>query len=264
MQKAQIEMPGPDKYGNNFCIQKHQYLLRATTQNYYQKLERTEVVEALILSSLFRIYHRTQAFTSMDDLSQLSADAEKEFVKLAMVLYQTANDTIKCLRILKQTLATYDSRHRLHFRSTSNYFIRSDIRVVKGTTTDLRHVAKRISKSKISTNSEINAARLSMNATADAIKDLIQAGRVFDQNTSSGVSITGDSVESVVRSTLNNNFHGIGALKRQIRATEIAMSPSFATCTKNAVVDVANNIANLGSIHGDNQCEHTREAEPTK
>ncbi|KAE9335089.1 hypothetical protein PF008_g13653 [Phytophthora fragariae] len=60
--------------------------------------------------------------------------------------------------------------------------MRSDIRVAKDLASDLRHVGTRIRKSKSPTESEINAARISMNETAEAMNDLKKAGRVYDQN----------------------------------------------------------------------------------
>ncbi|ETI32784.1 hypothetical protein L917_19611 [Phytophthora nicotianae] len=215
----------------------------------------------------------------------------REFSKLEMLLLQTASDTLKCLKILKRNLGKYDRRHGLYFRNTSKYFMRNDIRVAKDTTTDLRHVAKRIKRSKSPTASEINAARISMNATADAMNDLKQAGRIFDQNNGASGGVTGiidnilngnnneenanqpngghddknpenqkpkrglfgrkkgggflkasDTVEAVVKSTLNDSFGGFAALKQQITLTENALSPSIATRAKDAVVDVASKI----------------------
>ncbi|KAF1793385.1 hypothetical protein GQ600_7955 [Phytophthora cactorum] len=227
--------------------------------------------------------------------------AEQEFSKLQMLLVQTANDTTKCLKILKRNLSRYDRRHGLFFRSTSRYFMRNDIRVAKDTTVDLRHVAKRIKRSKNPTKSEINAARISMNATADAMNDLKQAGRIFDQNNGVSGGVTGiidnilgggdnndkhhnsslfghsgdktddhktkrglfgsknsgylkapDTVESVVKLTLNDSFSGFSALKQQITATENAMSPSIATRAKDAVVNVASKLV------GDSSSSPTR------
>ncbi|OWZ00857.1 hypothetical protein PHMEG_00027859, partial [Phytophthora megakarya] len=107
---------------------------------------------------------------------------EQEFAKLQVLLIQTATDVVKCLKVLNRNLGKYDRRHGLHFRSTSKYFMKNDIQVVKDSTTDLKYVAKRIRKSKTPTKSEISAARMSMNNTADAMNDLKQAGRMFDQN----------------------------------------------------------------------------------
>ncbi|EGZ19232.1 hypothetical protein PHYSODRAFT_312562 [Phytophthora sojae] len=111
-----------------------------------------------------------------------SIAAEQEFSKLELLLHQTANDATKCLKVLKRNLAEYDKRHGLRFRNTSRSFMRSDIRVAKDLASDLRHVATRIRKSKRPTESEVNAARISMNETAEAMNDLKKAGRVYDQN----------------------------------------------------------------------------------
>ncbi|KAG1695822.1 hypothetical protein DVH05_019161 [Phytophthora capsici] len=216
-----------------------------------------------------------------------SIAVKQEFSKLEFLLVQSANDVTKCLKILKRNLAKYDRRRGLHFRSTSKYFMRNDIRVAKDTTTDLRHVAKRICRSKSPTKSEINAARMGMNNTADAMNDLKQSGRIFDQNhgVSGGVSgiidnILGNNdkdglftdnqkkntpkrgffrskttsqsdgpntVEEVVRSTLKDSFGGFSALKQQIIATDNVLSPSIATRAKEAVVGVANKLVDNSS-----------------
>ncbi|GMF51947.1 unnamed protein product [Phytophthora fragariaefolia] len=115
-----------------------------------------------------------------------SVTIEQEFLKLGLLLVYTANDATKCLKVLKANLAKYDKCHHSRFRNTSKYFMRSDIRVAKDMASDLRYVATRIRKSKRPTQSEVNAARMSMNATAEAMNDLKKAGHVYDQN--SGVS----------------------------------------------------------------------------
>ncbi|CAH0488336.1 unnamed protein product [Peronospora farinosa] len=112
---------------------------------------------------------------------------KQEFLKLKVLLVQTANDVTKCLKTLNMNLGKYDRRHGLYFRSTSKYSLRSDIRVVKELAVDLRYAAKRIYKNKNPTKSEIHTARLSTNATADAMNDLIQSGRMYDQNVNKGV-----------------------------------------------------------------------------
>ncbi|KAL3660664.1 hypothetical protein V7S43_014418 [Phytophthora oleae] len=129
-----------------------------------------------------------------------SIATKQEFSKLEFLLVQTATDVTKCLKILKRNLGKYDRRHGLHFRTTSKHFMRNDIRVAKDTTTDLRHVAKRISRSKSPTKSEINAARMGMNNTADAMNDLKQSGRIFDQNHGMSGGVTG-----ILGNILGNN-----------------------------------------------------------
>ncbi|KAG6594355.1 L-threonine dehydratase biosynthetic IlvA [Phytophthora cinnamomi] len=111
-----------------------------------------------------------------------SIAAEQEFAKLELLIVQTANDASKCLKVLKSNLALYDKRHGLRFRNTSRSFMRSDIRVAKDSASDLRHVATRIRKSKVPTESEINAGRISMNETAEAMNDLKKSGHVYDEN----------------------------------------------------------------------------------
>ncbi|KAL4172469.1 hypothetical protein KRP22_007633 [Phytophthora ramorum] len=205
-----------------------------------------------------------------------SSIVEQEFFKLELLLTQTANDAERCLKVLKKNLGAYDKRHGLHFLSTSKHFMRNDIRVAQDMITDLRHVAKRIRKSKTPSKSEIVAAHSSMVSTADAMNDLKNAGRIYDQNYDrsdgvadiinnvlggdndknrsnegmfrdentkrSSIPKTGDTVEAVVRSTLRDSFCSFSALKSQVSATENALSPSIATRAKEAVAGVANKL----------------------
>ncbi|CAI5740100.1 unnamed protein product [Peronospora destructor] len=131
-----------------------------------------------------------------------SIATKQEFLKLEVVLVQTANDVTKCLKTLKVNLGKYDRRHGLYFRRTSKYFLRRDIRVAKELAADLRYAAKRIYKNKNPTKSELNAARLSTNATTDAMNDLIQSGRIYDQNLNKGVS---RGVTSIIDDILGGN-----------------------------------------------------------
>ncbi|GMF13630.1 unnamed protein product [Phytophthora lilii] len=229
-----------------------------------------------------------------------SIATEQEFSKLELLLFQTSNDATKCLKVLKGNLAEYDKRHGLRFLNTSRSFMRNDIRVAKDLASDLRHVATRIRKSKAPTESEINAARISMHETAEAMNDLKKAGHVYDQNNGVSGGVTGildnvlggdnndkqkeskgglfgnndnkkksdkseggffgsgdkktearsscgilksaDTVEAVVSTTLRDSFSGFNALKKQISATEKAVSPSLAERAKDAVVGVANKL----------------------
>jgi hypothetical protein len=117
---------------------------------------------------------------------------EQEFSKLEMLLMHTSSDAVKCLKILKKNLGDFDKRHgRRHFRSTSKYLMQHDVRVAKDLAKDLGFVAKRIRKSKSPSTSEVDAARSSMNATADALNDLKTAARTYDQNYGKSGGVTG-------------------------------------------------------------------------
>ncbi|UIZ24984.1 hypothetical protein KXD40_006610 [Peronospora effusa] len=178
-----------------------------------------------------------------------AADPTKqEFLKLKVLLVQTANDVTKWLKTLNMNLGKYDRRHGLYFRSTSKYSLRSDIRVVKELAVDLRYAAKRIYKNKNPTKSEIHTARLSTNATADAMNDLIQSGLFGHKHIGDGLRKTSDTVEAVVVSTMRDSFGGFSALQQQIIAMEDAMSPSFATRDKEAVMNVSNKLADDSSL----------------
>ncbi|KAG7389858.1 hypothetical protein PHYPSEUDO_009371 [Phytophthora pseudosyringae] len=182
----------------------------------------------------------------MGEATRRSVVTGQEFSMLEQLLTQTAVDLSKCLKLLKKGLGKHDSRHLpgFHYRSTSKYCLKVDIRVVKDVVSELQHVAKRISKSKNPSQSEVNAARFSMNATADALNDLEKAGRIYDQNRglTDGDDNTGkelqdkmtedgdirkpaDTVEALVRSTVRENFTGFRALENQISSVEKALLP---------------------------------------
>ncbi|POM76145.1 Hypothetical protein PHPALM_6655 [Phytophthora palmivora] len=156
-----------------------------------------------------------------------------EFSKLEQVLIQTADDITKCRKVLKKSLGKHDSRtmRGLHYRSTSKYCLKADIRVVKDMVSELRHVAKRISKAKEPSQSELVAARSAMSGTVDAINDLKSAGNIYDQNTGApqgkviGDSKTAGTVEDLVKSTLQDYFSGFSALESQISLVEEALLP---------------------------------------
>uniref|UniRef100_A0AAV1TUQ1 Uncharacterized protein n=1 Tax=Peronospora matthiolae TaxID=2874970 RepID=A0AAV1TUQ1_9STRA len=118
----------------------------------------------------------------MEEASDPSPATKQEFSKLKILLVMAANSITQCLKTLKRDLGKYDRRHGAYFRQSSHFFLRSDIRVAKGIARDLRYVAKRISTSKSPTMSEVNAARTSTNAAIDAMNDLKQSGRIYDQN----------------------------------------------------------------------------------
>ncbi|KAK1946597.1 hypothetical protein P3T76_002149 [Phytophthora citrophthora] len=99
---------------------------------------------------------------------------------------------------------------------------------------ELRQVAKRISKSKNLSQSEVNAARISMNAAADALSDLTRAGEIYDENRGhdrqetkmeTGETHKADTVEVLVKSTLLENFTGFSLLEKQISIVEKALLP---------------------------------------
>ncbi|KAJ8561741.1 hypothetical protein ON010_g7942 [Phytophthora cinnamomi] len=113
-----------------------------------------------------------------------------EFFKLELVLLQTADDAIHCVKALKDNLTEYDTRHGLHFANTSKSFMRGNIRVAKDAASDLRLVADQVAKSKFQSDWEIAAARSKMNAASDAIKGLKVAARVYDEMNGKPTGIT--------------------------------------------------------------------------
>ncbi|GMF39476.1 unnamed protein product [Phytophthora fragariaefolia] len=108
--------------------------------------------------------------------------AKREFSKLELELIQTANAALKFLKTLKSGLSKHDRRRGKYFVNTSKRFIKRDIRVVKSNAADMRYLATRIRKTKHPSKSEINAVRICMNQTTEAMIDLIRAARVYDHN----------------------------------------------------------------------------------
>lgn len=99
-----------------------------------------------------------------------------EFFKLELLLVQTADDAIHCVKTLKDNLAEYDIRHGLHFTNTSKSFMRGFIRAAKDAASDLRLAADQVAKSKYLSDWEIAAARNKMNAASDAMKGAEEGG----------------------------------------------------------------------------------------
>ncbi|KAE9301639.1 hypothetical protein PF008_g22702 [Phytophthora fragariae] len=190
---------------------------------------------------------------------------EQEFSKLELLLIQTADDAVNCLKVLKGNLSDYDSRHGLRIINTSKTFMRSDVRAAKDTTSELRNAANQIAECESQSESEITAARAAMNATSDVMNDLAATGRTYDKNKlksrgiagvvtdmfggnkgledkskgdhvvkdtkrvgSEGILRAPDTVEEVVASTLRDCFSGFSALKHQISAAEESLSLLFA------------------------------------
>lgn len=117
----------------------------------------------------------------MSKSNDRNAAAEQEFASLEKVLNQTADDTARCLKLLKKNLSDYDSRHGNHFINTASSYMRSDMRTAKDTAADLKHVAHQIHKSPQASESEVNSARNIMGATAKAMDVLSTTARNYDQ-----------------------------------------------------------------------------------
>ncbi|KAK1947194.1 hypothetical protein P3T76_001204 [Phytophthora citrophthora] len=117
--------------------------------------------------------------------------AEQEFASLEKVLNQTADDAARCLKLLKQNLSDYDSRHGNHFINTASSYLRSDMRTAKDTASDLKHVAHQINKSSHPSESEIHSARNSMGATAKAMDVLNTTARNYDQKNGRSKGVKG-------------------------------------------------------------------------
>lgn len=115
--------------------------------------------------------------------------AKREFSKLELELVQTADAALKFLNILKSSLSKYDRSRGIYFLNTSKRFIKHEIQDVKKNVSDLRYLATRIRRTKKPSESEINAARICMNQTSEAMIDLIRAARVYDHNYTTSASM---------------------------------------------------------------------------
>ncbi|EGZ19233.1 hypothetical protein PHYSODRAFT_327533 [Phytophthora sojae] len=111
----------------------------------------------------------------MSKSDERSIAAKREFSKLELELVQTANATLKFLK----------------------RFIKDEIQEVKKNASDLRYLATRIRRTKQSSGSEVNAARMCMNQTAEAMIDLIRAARVYDHNYASRTTPVDDDSGSM-------------------------------------------------------------------
>ncbi|KAL3660291.1 hypothetical protein V7S43_014820 [Phytophthora oleae] len=193
---------------------------------------------------------------------------EQAFTKLEQMLIQTADDAANCLKVLKGNLRDFDSRHKLILVNTSKFYLRSDIRAAKDTTSELRAAANQIAECESPSESEITAARSAMHTTADVMNELARAARMYDKKNLKSRGITGvvssllkgkkekkqmkddtltlgnknkngrvgsegilrapDTVEEVVTTTLGDCFSGFTALQHQIATAEKSLSPLFA------------------------------------
>ncbi|TDH71083.1 uncharacterized protein CCR75_004659 [Bremia lactucae] len=191
---------------------------------------------------------------------------KKEFSSLALVLEHTADDAVQCLKMLKKSLAEYDFRHGHKFLSSAKSYMKSDIRYAKDISSDLKHVAQQINKSKNHSKSEVELAQSSMNATANAMNVLKTRSRIYDETDGRATGVKGmiqnivggankgidkvvytdnqidldgengssDTVESLVEITLQNSFD-LNVLKHQISTAENSLIPSIVERAQEAV-----------------------------
>jgi hypothetical protein len=188
-----------------------------------------------------------------------------EFFKLELLLIQTADDAVKCIKTLKSNLTKYDTHHGLHCVNTSTSFMRSHIRAAKDAASNLRLAADQIARSKFLSEWEIAAAQNNTRTTSEAMKNLKKAARAYDEMNGKPKGITriidnvlagkevmlsnsgntlanSDTVEAVVKAILRTNFSGFSALKHQISSAENSLSPSLAERAKDAVADVVSKL----------------------
>ncbi|TDH71281.1 uncharacterized protein CCR75_004663 [Bremia lactucae] len=208
-----------------------------------------------------------QNSSNMVRTSNCDIIVQKEFSSLILVLDQASDDVVQCLKKLKKKLAEYDFRHNNSFLSSAKSYMHSDIRFAKDISSELKSVAHQISKSDIYSKFEVELARNSMNATANAMEVLTTKSRIYDetdgratgvkgiiQNIMGGahkkddksednlmldnqVGISPDTVETLVESTLLNGFDLKGLIE-QINAAERTLVPSVIERANEAMDDV--------------------------
>ncbi|KAG2508778.1 hypothetical protein JM18_008960, partial [Phytophthora kernoviae] len=122
---------------------------------------------------------------------------EQEFASLEQLLNRTADDASICLRLLKNELSEYDSRHGNHFTNTAKSYLRSDMRTAKDTASDMKHVAHQINRTRSPSHSEVESARNMMDATAKAMDVLKTTARNYDQKNGKATGVKG-TIENVV------------------------------------------------------------------
>ncbi|RLN36962.1 hypothetical protein BBI17_009914 [Phytophthora kernoviae] len=122
---------------------------------------------------------------------------EQEFASLEQLLNQTADDASTCLRLLKNELSEYDSRHGNHFTNTAKSYLRSDMRTAKDTASDMKRVAHQINRTHNPSHSEVESARNMMDATAKAMDVLKTTARNYDQKNGKATGVKG-TIENVV------------------------------------------------------------------
>ncbi|KAE8884987.1 hypothetical protein PF005_g21099 [Phytophthora fragariae] len=118
------------------------------------------------------------------------------------MLNQTADDATRCLKQLKKNLSNYDGHHGNHFVNTATSYMRSDMRAVKDTSVDLKHVAHQIKKSPRPSEFEVTSARSMMGATKKAMNVLKTTARNSDQKNDRSTDVKG-----VIDNVVGGNDH---------------------------------------------------------
>ncbi|CAI5743826.1 unnamed protein product [Peronospora destructor] len=120
-----------------------------------------------------------------------TATVEQEFTLLENVLNQTADDAVRCLKLLKKNLSDYDHHHGNHFINTATSFMRNDMRTAKDTASDLKHVAHQINKNPQPSELDIDSARNMMNVVAKSMDALNTTARNYDEKNGRSKGVQG-------------------------------------------------------------------------
>lgn len=119
------------------------------------------------------------------------ATAEHEFALLAMALNETAEDAVRCLKLLKRNLSDYDRHHGNHFVNTATLYMRNDMRTAKDTTCNLKHVAHQIRETSQPSDSGIISARSMMDVVAKSMDALTRTARTYDEKNGRSKGVKG-------------------------------------------------------------------------
>ncbi|CAI5743837.1 unnamed protein product [Peronospora destructor] len=198
------------------------------------------------------------------------ATAAHEFALLEKALIQTADDAVRCLKLLKKNLSDYDHHHGNHFINTTTSFMRNDMRTTKDTASNLKHVAHLINEnpqpfeSDIDLRTQHDECCCQVHGRSQHDSSMIKEEHEKDDKHASlldtnddrdtggllgkrdghhhhggGILSSSDTVEQLVKTTLHDNFN-ISALSHQITIAQksLSSSPSFVERAKEVIHDV--------------------------
>ncbi|CAH0480992.1 unnamed protein product [Peronospora belbahrii] len=127
----------------------------------------------------------------MTKFNDHNAAVEQEFALLEEVLNQTADDAVRCLKLLKKNLSDYDNHHGNHFINTAASYMRSDMRAAKDTAFNLKHVAHQVINSPQPSEMDIHSVRNIMSIVVKSMDALSTTARNYDQKNGRSKGVKG-------------------------------------------------------------------------
>ncbi|CAH0480987.1 unnamed protein product [Peronospora belbahrii] len=119
------------------------------------------------------------------------ATAEHEFDLLEMMLIRTADDAVRCLKLLKKNLSDYDNHHGNHFTNTAISYMRSDMRAAKDSASNLKHLAHQYRENPQPSELGVMSARSMGDVVARSMDALITTARNYDQKNGRSKGVKG-------------------------------------------------------------------------